>query len=205
MRTDNDSDPILAAPDYPTFARLLRESGCRKCALAAGRTQIVVDRGEPAAGIMVIGEGPGEREDREGRAFVGRAGKLLDELLRAVGLDPERDILIANIVKCRPPENRPPKTEEAEACLPHLRRQVALIGPHTILLLGATAFRHLVHGKGGFALEKAVGKIFTVPDYPGVAIVPLYHPAYLLRDPRKKPLALRHLEGIRDHLRAAGR
>jgi len=198
-------EAILAADDYPTFARLLRASGCRRCALAAGRSHIVVDRGEPAAGILLVGEGPGEQEDLAGLAFVGRAGRVLDELLRAVGLDPGRDVLIANVVKCRPPANRAPHAEEAAACLPYLRRQIELVSPHAVLLLGATAYRHFVPAHRPFALERVVGRRFALEAWPGVDFFALYHPAYLLRAPRKKPVALGHLEQVRAALAGQGR
>ena len=198
-------ETILGAPDYPAFARLLRESGCRRCALAAGRTHIVVDRGNPAAGIVAIGEGPGEQEDLAGRAFVGRAGRLLDELLRTVGLDPDRHLLIANVVKCRPPDNRVPHADEVAACLPYLRKQLELVRPHTVLLLGATAYGHFVPGRKGFALEREVGRRFTLDSWPGTALYALYHPAYLLRSPGKKTIALQHLERLRAVLAGEGR
>jgi len=197
-------DP-LAAPDYASFARLLRGSGCRRCALAATRTHVVVDRGEPAATIMAVGEGPGEQEDLTGRAFVGRAGRVLDELLRAVGLDPERQLLIANVVKCRPPGNRVPHAAEIAACLPFLHRQIALVRPHAVLLLGATAYRHFVPGQKPFAMQREVGRRFTLQDWPGTSFYALYHPAYLLRSPGKKPIALGHLEAVRRALREEGR
>ena len=196
-------DP-LDAPDYAAFAPLLRDSGCRRCALAGARTNIVVDRGDPAAGIMAVGEGPGEQEDLSGRAFVGRAGRVLDELLRAVGLDPERHLLIANVVKCRPPANRVPRADEVSACIPYLHRQVGLVRPHTVLLLGATAHRHFVPTPKAFAMEREVGRRFSLEAWPGVAFYALYHPAYLLRSPRKKPLALGHLEALRAELAARG-
>jgi DNA polymerase len=199
------ADSPLAAADYPSFARLLRESGCRRCALAAARTTIVVDRGSPAAGILALGEGPGEQEDLAGRAFVGRAGRVLDELLRAVGLDPESDLLIANVVKCRPPGNRVPHADEVAACLPYLRRQLSLAQPHTVLLLGATALRHFAPANRSFAMEREVGRHFTLDGWPGITFYTLYHPAYLLRSPGKKPLALGHLERIRASLQAEGR
>lgn len=198
-------EAILAAPDYPAFAGLLRASGCRRCALAAARANIVVDRGDPGAGILAIGEGPGQQEDLSGSAFVGRAGRLLDELLRAVGLNPERDLLIANVVKCRPPDNRVPHADEVAACLPYLRRQIGLVRPHTALLLGATACRHFVPARGPFAMGRAVGRRLALDDWPGIDFYVLYHPAYLLRSPVKKPLAISHLEQVRDDLRAAGR
>ena len=196
---------ILAAPDYPSFARLLRESGCRRCALAAARTHIVVDRGDARAGIVAVGEAPGEQEDLAGRAFVGRAGRVLDELLRAVGLEPERDLLIANVVKCRPPGNRVPHAGEAAACLPYLRRQLELVRPHTVLLLGATALRHFADPPGAVAMERAVGRRFALAAWPGLDFFALYHPAYLLRSPGKRPLALGHLERVREELRTEGR
>jgi uracil-DNA glycosylase family 4 len=192
------------ATDYPPFARQLRESGCRRCALADARTTIVVDRGDPAAGIAAIGEGPGEQEDLAGRAFVGRAGRVLDDLLRSVGLDPERHLLIANVVKCRPPANRVPHADEVAACFPYLRRQLELVRPHTILLLGATAFRHFVPAQKSFAMEREVGRRFALEAWPGIAFYALYHPAYLLRSPTKKPLALGHLERLREALKRSG-
>jgi len=201
---EDAADP-LAAPDYATLARLLRDSGCRRCALAATRTHVVVDRGNPTAAIMAVGEGPGEKEDLTGRAFVGRAGRVLDELLRAVGLDPERHLLIANVVKCRPPGNRVPQAAEVAACLPFLRRQIDLVQPHTVLLLGATAYRHFVPTQKSFAMEREVGRRFTLEAWPETSFYALYHPAYLLRSPGKKPIALGHLELVRRALREAGR
>jgi len=195
---------ILAAPDYGTFATRLRRSGCRRCALAAARTNIVVDRGDPAAGIVAIGEGPGAQEDLAGRAFVGRAGRVLDELLRTVGLDPGRHLLIMNVVKCRPPANRVPHADEVVACRPFLRRQIELAHPHTALLLGATALRHFVPGEKSFAMEREVGRRFTLEAWPGIAFHALYHPAYLLRSPSKKPLAVGHLKRIREELVRSG-
>ncbi len=198
------SDNPLTAPEYDAFAPLLRESGCRRCALAAARTNIVVDRGDPAAKIMVIGEGPGEQEDLAGRAFVGRAGRVLDELLRAVGLDPERHLLIANVVKCRPPANRVPRANEAAACIPFLHRQMELVRPHTVLLLGRTASSHFVPGRKIFVMKREVGRRFTLPAWPETGFYPLYHPAYLLRSPGKKSAALGHLEKVRGELRERG-
>jgi len=205
MNSHNSTEHVTSAPDYASFAARLRESGCRLCALAATRTTIVVDRGNPDAGIVAVGEGPGEQEDLAGRAFVGRAGRLLDELLRAAGLDPERHLLIANVVKCRPPGNRVPHADEVAACIPYLHRQLELARPHTVLLLGATAHRHFVPAQKSFAMEREVGRRFSLEAWPEVAFYTLYHPAYLLRSPRKKPLALGHLAAVREHLEASGR
>jgi DNA polymerase len=196
---------IFAATDYGSFKTMLQESDCRKCALGAGRTSIVVDRGRPETGIVAIGEGPGEHEDREGRAFVGRAGKLLDQIMKQVGLDTEEHLLIANVIKCRPPQNRAPSKEEAQTCLPFLKKQISLIRPHTILLLGAVAVRHLLREKQVISMQNEVGQFFTSLEYPGVEFVALYHPAFLLRDPRRKPETIKHLEKIREHLKTAGR
>jgi DNA polymerase len=199
------TNSILAADEYNTFRRLLRDSTCTRCALSEGRTQIVVDRGSSQARIMAVGEGPGEQEDLQGRAFVGRAGQLMDRLAARAGIDTERHLLIANIVKCRPPGNRAPRREEAQSCLPFLKKQIDLVCPHTVLLLGATAVRHLFREKKTFAMKDEAGRIFSSPDYPGTDFMILFHPAYLLRDPRKQPVFLEHLEILRRHLESLGR
>jgi DNA polymerase len=190
-RTQND---IVAARDYARFKELLAASNCRKCALAGGRRTIVVDRGNPEARIMAIGEAPGETEDSTGRAFVGRAGKLLDEIMRAIRLDTERDMLIANIVKCKPPGNRAPLIEEVAACKPYLRRQIELVQPRIMLLLGATALKYMIPGKGDFSMTEEAGTIFLSDEYPGISFMVLYHPAYLLYDPRKKKNMWEHVQ-----------
>ncbi|HVR73264.1 MAG TPA: uracil-DNA glycosylase, partial [Planctomycetota bacterium] len=120
---------ILAAASYAELGERLAAYPCRRCPLSEARTNLVVDRGVPGAPILLIGEAPGAEEDRLGLAFVGRSGKLLDSLLEMAGIDPRKDILIANIVKCRPPENRPPTALEAAACFPYLSRQIALSRP----------------------------------------------------------------------------
>jgi DNA polymerase len=197
--------PILAAGRYGEFAGLLRDSECTRCSLSEGRSRIVVDRGNPEARIMAVGEGPGEQEDAQGLAFVGRAGKLMDRLFTDAGMDTGRHLLIANVVKCRPPGNRAPKKEEAETCLPFLERQISLVRPHTILLLGATAVRHLFREKKAFTMKNEAGRIFSSPRYPETDLMILFHPAYLLRDPRKQPLFLEHLGVLREHLEPLGR
>lgn len=195
----------LEAADYSSFRELLLNSGCERCGLAAGRTRIVVDRGNPVASLMAIGEAPGEQEDLQGRAFVGRAGKLLDRLLAEGGLDAAGDLLIANVVKCRPPGNRAPRPEEAATCLPFLRRQIELLRPHTVLLLGAVAARHLFRERKPRPMKEQVGKIFSSREFPGVEFMVLYHPAYLLRDPRKQPAFVRCLGALRERLAGDGR
>jgi DNA polymerase len=196
---------ILDAGNYASFREMLRTSGCTRCGLSSGRRNIVVDRGNPESGIMAVGEGPGEQEDLQGRAFVGRAGRLMDRLFAERGIETDRHFLIANIVKCRPPGNRAPQKKEAEACLPFLGKQISLIRPHTILLLGAVAVRHLFPGKKAFSMKEAAGKIFTPPEHAGVDFMILYHPAYLLRDPRKQPDFLRHISLLKEHLEPSGR
>jgi DNA polymerase len=128
---------ILKQPTYAQFKKALQNSGCTQCDLHQGRTHIVVDRGNPKASILIVGEAPGASEDEQGKAFVGRAGRLMDQLMQGIGLDTNRDCLIANIAKCRPPKNRAPFKEEAQTCLPFLKRQIELVNPRVMVLLGA--------------------------------------------------------------------
>jgi uracil-DNA glycosylase family 4 len=190
----------LFEPSYARFRDTLASSDCRRCGLAEGRTNIVVDRGDPSARTMIIGEAPGRDEDLAGRAFVGRAGRLLDALLAENGLDPGRDVFIANVVKCRPPGNRPPRPEEAGACLPFLRRQVELVGPEAVILLGATAARRVL-GDRTVVMHREAGVIREFPGRPGTRCTILFHPAYLLRDPRKKDVFRNHLGAFLSRLR----
>ncbi len=197
---DETQNKILEAPTYATFKERLIASNCQRCGLSQSRTHIVVDRGNPAAKIMFVGEAPGENEDIQGRAFVGRAGKLLDSLLQEIGIETERDSLIANIVKCRPPENRAPKIDEADPCLPYLKKQIALINPRLIILLGATAIKHLIREKNKFSMEEEAGKIFRLEEFPSNDFMVLYHPAYLLYDPRKTQAMRTHLQALAKYL-----
>ena len=195
---------ILASSTYHQFKQRLASSGCPKCPeLCAGRTNIVVDRGNPSATIVVIGEAPGETEDLQGKAFVGRSGQLLDKVVASVGLSTENDMLIINVVKCRPPANRAPKPLEAKNCFAYLRWQLNFVKPSTVLLLGATAAKHLMPESKNQNMKDRVGKFFSVTDFPGVDFQMLYHPAYLLRDPRKKTDMLEHLNVLRAHLDTA--
>lgn len=193
---DDMLNRIITAPDYEKFKKLLEESNCDRCGLSQSRTRIVVDRGNPKARIVFIGEAPGENEDKQGKAFVGRAGKLLDEFLQEIGINSNEDALIINIVKCRPPGNRAPLAEEAHACSPFLARQLALVHPKLIVLLGATALKHLAKDKKEFEMHKEVGKFFNLPEYPGIQFFVIYHPAYLLYDPRKKEVFRSHLKDL---------
>ena len=189
--------PARDATTYETFRVQLESSGCDLCPLSAARTRIVVDRGDPKARVLLVGEGPGAEEDRTGQAFVGRGGKLLDAMLEEAGIDPGRDILIANIVKCRPPKNRPPTPEEAARCLPFLRRQIELVEPRLIGLFGATAVRTILGAGAAFRMSERVGRFFLTPELGSIEIMALFHPAYVLRDPRKRPETVRHLQDLR--------
>lgn len=154
---------------------------CQRCPLAAGRTQVVLARGNPVARLLLIGEAPGAEEDRCGLPFVGRSGQLLDRLLREAGLDPERDLYIVNGIKCRPPENRRPTPAELAACRPWLERQIALVNPALILLVGATALQALLGVKGGITRLRGQWLPGEGPLLADRALMPLLHPSYLLR------------------------
>jgi uracil-DNA glycosylase family 4 len=201
---DSSSNTILEADTYEDFKIRLVESGCDKCALKESRTQIVVDRGNPEASIMVIGEGPGENEDKQGQAFVGRAGQLFDQIMSAVGIDTNRDMLIANIVKCRPPENRSPRSDEAAQCIPYLKRQIELVKPRIIVLLGATALKHMDKSKTNFQMSEEAGKFFTLTDYPLIQFMVFYHPAALLYNAKLKPAMWKHAKTLRRYLDKQG-
>jgi uracil-DNA glycosylase family 4 len=194
------ADAALSAATYAEFRETLRTSGCDKCpSLAAARNSIVIDRGNPTAKILIVGEAPGETEDRMGQAFVGRSGKVLDEVFASIGLDTNRDTLIANVVKCRPPNNRPPSPLEATHCKPYLLRQIELQNPRAVVLLGATAARHVAPDDAR-PMRDRVGKLFDSHAFPNILFQILYHPAFLLRDPRRKPETKAHVVALRDRL-----
>ena len=154
--------------------------GCTICGLRAGCTQTVFGVGDESARWMVVGEAPGAEEDREGEPFVGRAGQLLNSMITALGLKREQ-VYIANILKCRPPNNRDPKPEEAELCRPYLERQIALIKPSIILAVGRIAAQNLLH------TDVTIGRLRgTVHKLGATPVVVTYHPAYLLRSPGEK-------------------
>ena len=157
-------------------------AGCRRCGLHQGRTQTVFGVGKVDADWMLIGEAPGAEEDRRGEPFVGRAGKLLDSMLRAVGLSREQ-VFIANILKCRPPNNRDPKPDEVAACEDYLAQQIRAVQPRLILALGRVAAQNLL--KTETPIGKMRGNRYRWGD-PAVPVVVTYHPAYLLRAPREK-------------------
>ncbi|MEW6182852.1 MAG: uracil-DNA glycosylase [Bacillota bacterium] len=170
---------------------------CRKCGLWEGRTNVVFGDGNPYALVMLVGEGPGADEDRLGRPFVGAAGKLLDRILEACGITRE-EVYIGNIVKCRPPGNRVPLREEAEACLTFLQQQIGLIKPRIIVLLGSTALQNLISPDA--RITRVRGQ-WLGPIY-GARVMPTYHPAALLRDPGKKREVWEDFQKIRDEYNA---
>lgn len=153
---------------------------CHRCDLGATRTYAVVGRGSPQAPIMIIGEGPGQNEDETGLPFVGKAGQLLDKILESVKLG-EADVFICNIVKCRPPGNRTPTQEEMDACRPYLLEQIRMVNPPIILLAGASAVRGLIGDKRG--ITKIRGEWL---EWEGRLCMPVFHPAYLLRNPSRE-------------------
>lgn len=166
-------------------------ANCARCGLGGTRTNIVIERGHRNAPIVLIGEGPGEREDEQGKPFVGPAGKLLDLLLDALVFR-EEDYYICNIVKCRPPGNRIPTDDEAEQCLPFLRNQVALIKPKIIVCLGSTAAKHIVDKEA--RISSIRGQWI---ERKGFWIMPTFHPAALLRDISKKALMFEDMKKVK--------
>ena len=153
---------------------------CTKCRLHSGRNKFVFGTGNPNADVLVIGEGPGAEEDKQGLPFVGRAGKLLTDMLKAIKFERE-EVYIGNVVKCRPPENRTPMPDEMETCMPYLKKQVELIKPKLILCLGLTA------AKGLLKKRESLGELRkSVYEYEGAKVIVTYHPAALLRNPHWK-------------------
>ena len=166
---------------------------CHLCPLSKTRTNIVFGEGNTNADILFVGEGPGEMEDKTGRPFVGRSGELLTKMIENV-LDIKReDVYIANIVKCRPPNNRAPTIEEAHTCMPYLLKQIKLINPKIIVALGKTAYQYLTNDFHT-PISKARGKVY---DIMGHKLVATFHPSYLLRNPSQKYLAFEDLKFIK--------
>lgn len=153
---------------------------CKKCKLCQNRTNIVFGIGNKNADIMLIGEGPGADEDKQGIPFVGKAGQLMNKAFEGLGID-RGNVYIANIVKCRPPQNRVPESDEAEACLNYLRNQVILVKPKIIVLLGSTALKNILGKEYGITSARG-----TWIERKGILYMPTWHPAALLRDETKK-------------------
>ncbi|MEF2619653.1 MAG: uracil-DNA glycosylase [Clostridia bacterium] len=167
---------------------------CKKCRLCTNRTNIVLGEGNINAKIMFIGEGPGADEDKQGLPFVGKAGQLMNKAFQALGINRE-EIYIANIVKCRPPSNRVPEEDEAQACLNYLRNQVVLIKPEIIVLLGSTALKNILGKEYGITAVR--GKWM---EKNGIKYMPTWHPAALLRDENKKIEFWQDLKELKKYL-----
>jgi len=175
-------EEIIARLDWDGLRSAVAE--CRACALCRERKQAVLGVGDTAADWLFVGEGPGAEEDARGEPFVGQAGKLLDAMLASIGLRRGENVYIANVVKCRPPNNRTPQADESAACWPFLERQIALLQPKLIVALGRPAAQGLIGGE--ISIGAARGRVHR---HGGIAVVATYHPAYLLRSPQDKAKA----------------
>ncbi len=202
-------NPEQAFTDPVGALKLIREDlgDCTRCKLhQQGRKQIVFGVGNPRAELMFVGEGPGADEDTQGEPFVGRAGQLLNNMIKAMGIRRE-DVYIANIVKCRPPGNRTPERDECETCSPFLMRQIAVIKPKVVVALGAVAAKNLLamnapmsELRGRFYDFTPSGARSSDPSWQGTKLAVTYHPAFLLRDPRQKGEAWKDLQMVMKYL-----
>jgi uracil-DNA glycosylase family 4 len=178
-----------------TFEQIHAEIGdCTRCPLHLERTHVVHTEGNRKARLMFVGEAPGADEDAQARPFVGRAGQLLTKIIEAIGLKRE-EVLIGNVNRCRPPQNRAPMPDEAATCKPFLEREIAIAQPEVIVVLGNTAMKNLLDTREG--ITRARGRFH---EYKGNKVMPTFHPAYLLRDPSKKRETWEDLKKVRDHL-----
>jgi uracil-DNA glycosylase family 4 len=197
--------PEQSVSDPAAALKLIREDlgDCTRCKLhKQGRKQIVFGVGNPRAELMFVGEGPGADEDAQGEPFVGRAGQLLNNMIKAMGIRRE-DVYIANVVKCRPPGNRTPERDECETCSPFLMRQIAVIKPKVVVALGAVAAKNLLamnasmsELRGRFYDFMPAGARSSDPTWQGTKLAVTYHPAFLLRDPRQKGEAWKDLQMV---------
>ncbi len=183
--------PVAEAAGEETLEAIRQEiADCRGCVLCQGRSTIVFGTGNPRARLMFVGEGPGAEEDRQGEPFVGAAGKRLDQWIARIGLS-RADVYIANIVKCRPPGNRVPTPDEAKACMGYLLRQIRAIRPEVICTLGLTALNHL------FGVDERITRARgRWRDMDGIAVLPTYHPAFILRDPAREAEVFEDMQSI---------
>jgi uracil-DNA glycosylase family 4 len=186
---------LLPDPAPETFEHIHAEIGdCTRCPLHLERTHVVHTEGNRKGRLMFVGEAPGADEDLQARPFVGRAGQLLTKIIEAIGLKRE-EVLIGNVNRCRPPGNRAPTTEEASTCKPFLLREIAVVQPEVIVVLGNTAMKNLLDTREG--ITRLRGRF---QDYNGIKVMPTFHPAYLLRDPSKKRETWEDLKKVRDYL-----
>ena len=187
--------PEKLTPSTETFEQIHAEIGnCTRCPLHLERTHVVHTEGNRKARLMFVGEAPGADEDAQARPFVGRAGQLLTKIIEAIGMKRE-DVLIGNVNRCRPPQNRAPMPDEAATCKPFLEREIAVAQPEVIVVLGNTALKNLLDTREG--ITRARGRFH---DYKGIKVMPTFHPAYLLRDPSKKRETWEDLKKVRDYL-----
>ena len=204
------AEPSQASRNVEQELRAISEDigECTRCRLSKGRNHIVFGTGNIHADLMFVGEGPGADEDEQGLPFVGRAGQLLNNMIAAMGLRRE-DVYIANVVKCRPPQNRTPERDECETCIPFLLRQIAAIRPKVMVALGATAAKNLLAINSPMAELRGRWYDFNInvnsqglPDPEGftVKLAVTYHPAYLLRDPRQKKETWKDLQMVMKYL-----
>ena len=193
--TDPASRPVVPVgfPSLPSLAEFA--AGCPRCKLSASRTHLVFGQGNPKADLMFVGEAPGADEDAQGLAFVGRAGQLLTKIIEAIGLTRE-DVFIANVLKCRPPENRNPEPDEVAACLPYLREQIRLIAPRVIVTLGTFATQAILETE--LSIGRLRGRFHPLGP---VRVMPTYHPAFLLRSPERKKDVWEDMKKVREALR----
>jgi uracil-DNA glycosylase family 4 len=198
METDlfSQTDPVHRTRTLEELRAALTD--CRRCKLCAGRTQVVFGVGNPKADLMFVGEGPGRDEDLQGEPFVGRAGQLLTDIItKGMGLK-RSDVYIANVVKCRPPENRNPEPDEVAACEPFLRKQIEFIRPQIIVAMGKFAVQTLLQTK--VPITKLRGQWHR---YHGIKLMPTFHPAYLLRNPGDKKLVWEDIKKVIEARRGA--
>ena len=187
--------PVKLTRSSETFEQIHAEIGaCTRCPLHLERTHVVHTEGNRKARLMFVGEAPGADEDIQSRPFVGRAGQLLTKIIEAIGLKREQ-VLIGNVNRCRPPGNRAPTTEEATTCKPYLLREIAIVQPEVIVVLGNTAMKNLLDTREG--ITRLRGRF---QDFKGIKVMPTFHPAYLLRDPTKKRETWEDLKMVRDYL-----
>lgn len=187
--------PEILPTTNETFEQIHQEIGdCTRCPLHRDRTTVVHTEGNRKARLMFVGEAPGADEDIQARPFVGRAGQLLTKIIEAIGLKRE-EVLIGNVNRCRPPGNRPPTPDEVAMCKPFLLREIAVVQPEVIVVLGNTATKNLLETREGITRLRGIFQ-----TYKGIKVMPTFHPAYLLRDPSKKRETWEDLKKVRAHL-----